>query len=229
MLARLLEFEEIAPETRHFRFEAVGLPRFDFEPGQFVTLRAALGGRPVVRAYSLASPPAGNRFDLCLNRVCEGVFSPYLFERRPGDEIEMRGPYGRFLLREPPGDTVLVATGTGVAPFRSMLLARVPQDPAHRYILILGTRYEAGLLYRLEWEALARDFPNFDFRPALTRPAPGWPHRAGRVQGHLLEALGGRRDADVYICGIKDMVEETRALLEAEGHPKHHIHYEKYD
>ena len=103
MQARLVESIEIAPEVRHFVFEA-GTEHLDFAPGQFVSFTADVAGKPITRAYSVASIPAGKRFELCLNRVENGRLSPHLFAMQPGDAIEMTGPLGTFVLREPPRD-----------------------------------------------------------------------------------------------------------------------------
>ena len=98
-----------------------------------------------------------------------------------------------------------------------------------RFTLIFGVRYEHGLLYREDWESLARQYPNFDFRPTITRPGPNWTGAQGRVQGHVLEALGDRRDMDIYICGLKEMVNDVRALLKEKGVDRKRIIYERYD
>ncbi|MCL4402605.1 MAG: FAD-dependent oxidoreductase, partial [Acidobacteria bacterium] len=124
--ATLIESREIAPEIRHFVFTTP--EPFTFTPGQFVYLRAEINGAAVKRAYSLASAPGGTSFELCLNRVCEGVFSPYLFDLEPGAVVPLQGPYGVFGWRKPARDSVLVATGTGIAPFRSMLRAGLPES-----------------------------------------------------------------------------------------------------
>jgi len=226
---RIAETRELAPEVRHFVFELPAGEHLDFLPGQFLTLRAGIGGRAVRRAYSIASPPGGPRFELCLNRVREGVFSPYLFDRRPGDVVEMKGPYGAFGWREPPADSVLVATGTGIAPIRAMLRARLPGDALRRYILLSGARHEYGLLYRAEFEDLAGRCRHFRFWPTVTRPEPGWAGRTGRVQLHLHEAVGSRRDLDIYICGLWEMVREVRDMLAGMGFERHRIIYERYD
>src|SRR5437879_4265233 len=120
MTARLLESREIAPEVRHFVFEAEGAP-LCFVPGQFVSLTAEIEGSLITRAYSLASAAGGSRFELCLNRVAEGKFSPFLFDLQPGDQIQMTGPWGSFIFRQPVEDSILIATGTGIVPFRAML------------------------------------------------------------------------------------------------------------
>src|SRR5690242_7456964 len=127
MIARLVEFREIAPNTRHFVFETPELEELYFVPGQFVSFTETLRGKKITRPYSIASPPDGNRFEICLNLVDDGFFSPYLFAMKPGDTVEMSAPLGYFVLRNPGKDAIFVATGTGIAPFRSMLHAYLGQ------------------------------------------------------------------------------------------------------
>jgi len=229
MKARLLESREIAPEIRHFVFEVPETPQFAFIPGQWVSVEELVDGASITRAYSIASPPDGNRFELCLNRVQNGHLSPYLFTLVPGDAIEMRGPFGTFILREPPNDSVLVATGTGIAPFRAMLPARLAQDSSCQVTLLFGVRHEGSLLYRAEFEALERAHANFRFWPTQNPPQPGWSGRTGRIQQHLEEAVTAHRDCDIYICGLRTMVDETRALLRELGFDRKRMIYEKYD
>jgi ferredoxin-NADP reductase len=228
MKAVLLDSYELAPETRHFQFEIADLDQFDFVPGQFVSLFHDFDGKPITRAYSIAGVPHANRFELCLNRVEDGKLSPYLFGMNRGDSIDMKGPYGTFVFREP-HPTVMVATGTGVAPFRGMLTRRLPQDPQHAYTLIFGVREENKLLYRREFEALEATYSNFTFMPTLTRPPAHWTVRTGRVQAHLLDFLGDRREVDVYICGLKAMVDDVRVKLKELGFERKQIIFEKYD
>jgi CDP-4-dehydro-6-deoxyglucose reductase len=227
--ARLIESREIAPEVRHFVFEVPEAAEFPFIPGQWVSCEETVNEEQITRAYSIASAPHGNRFDLCLNRVQNGHLSPYLFRMHPGDAIEMRGPFGTFIFREPPADSVLVATGTGIAPFRSMLQARLAKDSRNRITLLFGVRHEHSLLYRDEFESLESQHPGFRFWPTLTRPEPGWTGRTGRIQQHLAEAVGSRRDLDVYICGLREMVDEVRAMLRDLGFDRKRMVYEKYD
>ncbi|HLJ47428.1 MAG TPA: FAD-binding oxidoreductase [Bryobacteraceae bacterium] len=229
MKATLVDFREIGPDVRHFVFEVPGVKEFYFVPGQFVSLTQNLEGKEITRAYSISSAPNGNRFDLCLNRVQDGIFSNWLFTLAPGDTVETSAPLGYFILRNPQRDAVLVATGTGIAPFRSMLEAWLGQDDPKQLTLIFGVRYEHNLFYRDEFEELARKHPNFRFWPTLSRPEPSWQGRTGHVQQHLIEALGDRRDLDVYICGLKLMVDDVRAMLKGMGFDRKQIIYEKYD
>jgi NAD(P)H-flavin reductase len=134
------------------------------------------------------------------------------------------------VLRSPLSDSILVSTGTGVAPFRSMLKAVLARDAAHhQFTLIFGVRYEHNLMYREEFERLAEHHPNFHFRPTLSRPEDNWTGLRGHVQGHLIEALGERRDIDVYVCGLKLMVDDVRLRLKEMGFDRKRIIYEKYD
>lgn len=229
MTARLVESHVIAPEVRHFTFEIPELDTFPFQAGQFVSFTHEINGRKITRAYSTAAPPSGNRFELCLNVVKEGLFSPHLFSMRPGETVEIKGPYGVFVWRTSGRDCILVATGTGIAPFRGMLQERLPHERERRFTLIFGVRYEASILYRQEFEALAAEHRNFTFQPTLSRPGEDWPGLRGHVQPHVLAAIGDRRDIDIYICGLKAMVDDLRARLKEQGFDRKQIIFEKYD
>ncbi len=231
--AKLLDWKELAPEVHHFEFEVPGVEHLQFTPGQFVSVIEHKGDKDITRAYSIASPRSGNRFELCLNRVPDGLVSSWLFGLKPGDEVDMHEPLGYFTLRHPGRRAVFVATGTGVAPFRSMLLDHLPRTQP-RITLLFGVRHEQGLLYRDEFEQLAERHESFHFLPTVTRPSASWRGRTGRVQQHLDEALALRTpnemsNVDVYICGLREMVDGVRMELKERGFDRKQIIYEKYD
>ena len=229
MQARLIESVELAPGVRHFVFEAENDGPLEFLPGQFVSFSDSIHGKEITRAYSLASAPGGSpRFELCLNRVEEGIFSNRLFDMKPGEAVAMKPPLGMFVLRRPPRDSIFIATGTGIAPFRSILQSHL-RAGSPNFTLLFGVRYESHLLYREEFEAMAQCHPQFRFWPTLSRPEPDWKGRTGHVQAHLEEALESRRDVDVYLCGLKLMVDDVRAMLKGMGFDRKQIFYEKYD
>ena len=227
--ARLIESREIAPEIRHFVFEVPEVEQLPYLPGQFVSFSGMFNDKKITRAYSTASPPWGNRFELCLNRVQDGFFSPYLFDMQPGATVDVKGPLGHFVLKNPPNDSIFVATGTGIAPFRSMLHAHLETNPDRQFTLVFGVRFEPSLLYRAEFEQLAKNYPNFRFLPTLSRPTEEWSGLKGHVQQHVIENLGERRDMDVYICGLKAMVDDLRLQLKELGLDRRQIIFEKYD
>ncbi len=231
--AKLLGQRELAPEVHHFDFEVPDVDTFPFAPGQFVSIVKEIEGKEITRAYSIASPRDGNRFALCLNRVQDGMISPHLFSLQPGDTIEVQEPLGYFTLRHPGHRIVFVATGTGVAPFRSMLLHHLPSTQPE-VTLLFGARYPQGLLYQDEFQALTQQYPTFRFLPTVTRPDENWRGRTGRVPAHLEEALALRTPdelstMDVYICGLREMVDDVRKELKALGFDRKQIIYEKYD
>ena len=228
MKARLIAARPLAPSTSHFEFEAVDWDA-KFVPGQFLSVTQTIGEDAITRAYSIASPPDGRSFALCANLVPEGRFSPFLFGMKPGDEIDFKGPYGAFILRRPVADSIFVATGTGIAPFRSMLLAKLSENPRVNFTLVFGVRHEGGLLYHEEWQRMASQYPNLRYLPTLTRPSTEWTGQTGRVHHHVLEVLGERRDIDIYICGLREMVDELRSKLKELGLDRKRLIYEKYD
>jgi ferredoxin-NADP reductase len=229
MKATLLTFREIAPEVRHLVFEVPEVRQLHFKPGQFVSFQETVNGKKITRPYSIISQPDSNRFELCLNLVHEGVFTPHLFTMTPGDSIEMSAPLGFFVVRAPAKEAVFVATGTGIAPFRSMAPDYLSHPRANQLTLVFGVRYENTIYYRDDFDRLAGRHSNFRFWPTLTRPEPWWTGRIGHVQAHLLEAIGKRRDIDVYICGLKAMVDDIRGILKELGFDRKQIIFEKYD
>jgi len=229
MKAILLGSRALTLETRHFDFEVPETDRLIFEPGQFVSLSHNFGEKEITRAYSISSAPDGNRFSLCLNRVPDGHFSPYLFDLAPGGCVDMKGPLGTFTLRPTGRPIVMVATGTGIAPFRSMLEHRARVGIDIPCSLVFGVRYEENLLYGEELYTWARNDPHFHFHPVISRFTESWTGWRGHVQQHVVDLLGEDRNLDIYICGLKLMVDDLRARLKAMGFDRRQIIHEKYD
>lgn len=208
---------------------------FSFVAGQWVSLRIPVGNREFVqRSYSIASPPrADGTFEIAVTHVEGGPGSTALHAIDTGATLEISHAQGFFTLDPVLRPVLLVGTGTGVAPLRSMLLAAMSDsDSDERFTLVLGVRAERDLLYRDELEELARaNAARFQFAPTLSRADEQWTGRRGYVQTHckeLIEALGG--EADVYVCGLQRMVKEVRAVLKNDlGFSRERIHTERFD
>jgi ferredoxin-NADP reductase len=233
LTARLAQSTSLSDYTRHLEFEVEGAGKFGFVPGQWLSLKHSKpDGEEITRAYSIASPPDGNRFALCLNRVQDGFMSNYLCDLEVGTEIEGQGPFGNFILRPPLRDTLFIATGTGIAPFRSMLhwlLAEADRHQNKQFWLLFGSRTEKDIYYHKEFLQLAAAHKNFDYLPTLSRGDANWRGLRGYVQEHVPGIVAGRADVHAYICGLDKMVRANRELLKNVGWDRKAILYEKYD
>ncbi len=232
--AQLVQSRPLSDFTKHLELEVTDTPHFGFVPGQWLSLKATTPeGEEITRAYSIASPPSENsRIAFCLNRVDDGFMSNHLCSLAEGSEITFQGPFGDFILRPPMRDTIFIATGTGIAPFRSMLhwlLADPQRHQNHELWLLFGVRCEQDLYYREEFERLAAEHSNFHFLPTLSRASSEWNGLRGYVQEHVKEIVGGRTDMHAYICGLDKMVKANRELLRTLGWDRTSIRYEKYD
>ncbi len=234
--AVLVHCEAISQHTRRFFFEMPELERYDFEPGQFVMMQLPIHEeeKKSRRSYSIASRPDGtNRLEFVIVQLDGGAGTAFLFNHcEVGREILISSPLGRMGLHEPIDyDVCYIATGTGIAPFRSMLhdLHHHPR-PHRRLDLIFGTRTAADLLYVEEMRSLERDLEGFHYHPTLSREAvPGC--RQGYVHPVYQELYGdraGREDVMFYICGWGDMIRDARKNLLDMGFSRKQIHFESY-
>ena len=158
--------------------------------------------------------------------------SNHLLSLNSGDAITFQGPFGNFILHPPMRDTLFIATGTGIAPIRSMLhwlLAAEDRHEGRQLSLLFGARTEQDLYYREEFEQLAAKHDNFYFLPSLSRAPAGWQGLRGYVQTHVNEIVGSRTDMHAYICGLAKMVKANRDLLKSLGWDRTSIRYERYD
>ncbi len=201
-----------------------------FDPGQFVTFYVPKNGAVVTRSYSICSSPSRiDEFELCIKHVEDGFVSTYLSARRAGDPLNLVGPLGRFLLRDP-GDrpVAFVSTGTGIAPFRPMLERLAAERPGHPAWLFAGYRYREDLLFHAEFEERARSDGSFRYVPVLSRPSPEWTGATGHVEDPLRERFPDLSGVDLYICGVPPMVAEVLELARGLGCPKERTFVERY-
>ncbi|HET8765328.1 MAG TPA: FAD-binding oxidoreductase [Rhodanobacter sp.] len=237
---RLADSRMLAPSVRHLAFERADGTPLVFKPGQFLQVHFKYpDGAPAKRSYSIATVGDGNspiaRVELVVSYVTGGAATKLFADLEAGDVIDASGPNGRFCLL--PNDVqpryLLIATGTGIAPYRAMLpqLDRVLADGAREVVLLYGARNEAELLYADEFEAFAQTHPGFRFHACLSR-APRAVPRASDHRGHvqdLLADLAPRAERDIaYLCGNPAMVDATYAALREYGLPIGQIRREKY-
>lgn len=229
---------QAAPNTRRFFIEIPELEQFDFVPGQFVSLDLPIHEKPNrrLRSYSIASAPDGtNMLELVIVYLEGGAGTSYLFSSvKEGDELTLRGPMGVFTLPENlQQDIYFICTGTGIAPFRSMLHYIDRHNLPHQNIyLIFGTRTRGDLLYYDEMLQLAQHIPQFHYLPTLSREK--WEGCCGYVHTVYEQLIMQNKKeetlapASFYLCGWKNMVDEAKQRILNLGYDKKAIHQELY-
>lgn len=237
----VIKIEQQTEGTRRFFIQIPELEKFNFKPGQFVTLDLPIHEKPNKRwrSYSIASWPDGtNVFELCIVLLEGGAGTTYLFnEIKEGSEITLRGPVGVFTLPEViEKDLYLVCTGTGIAPFRSMLHHITIHNVPHKDIyLIFGTRKKENLLYYDELRELTEDIPHLHYIPTLSREE--WEGKTGYVHQVYEDLVNDRKKivgadescpASFYLCGWKDMIDEAKKRIIELGYDRKCIHQELY-
>jgi len=229
---RVIRIEEEADQTRRYWIQVPELEKFDFKPGQFVTLDLPIHEQKSKRwrSYSIASWPDGtNVFELVIVLLEDGLGTPWLFrEVKVGSELTYRGPQGVFTLPAViDKDLYFICTGTGIAPFRSMLHYIAEHNVPHQGLyLIFGCRKKANLLYYDELKELSTLIPEFRYIPTLSREE--WEGKTGYVHAVYEELAGSGRPAAFFLCGWKNMIDEAKQRIQALGYDRKAIHQELY-
>lgn len=229
---RVVSIIDETHNTRRFFIETPSPDPFVFLPGQFVTLDLPIHEKKSrrLRSYSIASAPdTTNLFELVIVLVEDGLGTNYLFRNiQVGDELTFRGPAGVFTLHGPiDHDLFLICTGTGIAPFRSMIHHicnhRIPTRDIY---LIYGTRTQQDLLYYKELVEFRDLLPQLQYHPVLSREA--WEGHRGYVHEVYRTLCAGKPDAQFMLCGWKNMIDEARHTLQELGYDKKQVHFELY-
>lgn len=200
-----------------------------FTAGQFIMLSVPYKNTFVRRAYSIASPPRNGTIEICLNYIPDGTASNYLFGLKGGETLVLDGPWGVFRVKKDSGkDKLFVATGTGIAPLRAMVHDLFDGGVKEHVYLVFGERTEEELLYRAEFEELMKKYGNFHYIPTLSRAQNSWRGEKGYVQDAIKKYINKTQKVDVYICGLKEMVDDVTAVLRAMGVGQENIFTETF-
>ena len=225
---------ELVDETAHARSIVLELADWPgHRAGQHVDVRlTAEDGYQAQRSYSIASAPEDDQLVLTVERLEDGEVSPYLAdELRSGDELELRGPIGGYFVWEEAlgGPLLLLAGGSGIVPFRSMLRHRAAAVSTVPARLLYSARTLDDVIYRDELAQLADD--DVEVRFTLTRACPeGWQGYRRRIDRRLLEEVAWPREEQplVYVCGPTPFVELAAGTLVELGHDAGRIRTERF-
>ncbi|HLR36641.1 MAG TPA: FAD-binding oxidoreductase [Chitinophagaceae bacterium] len=228
----LTKVQPVTKNTSLFFLKAEEFKNFDFKPGQFITLDLPIADKPSRRwrSFSIASAPDGNELELVIVHLKGGAGSTYLFkEAKIGEKIRFQGPKGIFTLPEKiDRDLFMICTGTGIAPYRSMLqdLKNRKYNSEHNIYLIFGTRTQKDLLYVDEMKNFEKNISNFYYIPTLSREK--WAGETGYVHAIYERLSSKKQPAHFFVCGWREMVKEARQRIKAIGYDRKAIHQELY-
>jgi ferredoxin-NADP reductase len=221
---------QLSPTVRTFRFRFPEGKWIPFQAGQFCMVQVPKDGKIVKKAYSICSAPFEEGYlDLCIKKVDGGHATGWFWTLKEGDAVTVTLPYGGFLLKEPlDADPIFVATGTGLAPLRSMLKTLLKNGCDRPMVLIFGVRYENELIYAEEFRALEKQHSNFRFIPTISRPSQSWAGETIYVQDVLKKYVSDPAGKQIYVCGLIPMIEAVQKTAEDIGFEKKRVHFEKY-
>lgn len=236
LTGKITKIEDQSPTTKRFWLTVPEVEKIDFKAGQFVVMDLPIHEKRLKRwrSYSIAThPQESNELEFSIVRLEGGLGTSYLFDiAEVGTEIKFKEPSGIFTLPEDVGDKnlVFVCTGTGVAPFRSMIWDLLNNKKKFRNIhLIFGTREAEGILYKEEFEMLASVLPNFKYDIALSREEveeyySGYVHQIYQEKYAVVHPT-----VQFYLCGWSKMIDEAVENLTQEmGYEKSQVVFELY-
>lgn len=229
--SKVKETINLTPSVKHLILSS---PKdFDFYPGQFISLILNKDGREIRRPYSICSKPGINSIDLCIKIVENGLASPIINNFKINDEVDVLGPMGTFVIKDLSKDLVFISTGTGIGPFRSIINYLLENNFQNKIILLTGYRYKEDVLYDKEFRELEKKHKNFFYKTVLSKTSFNEDREKiknsenGYVQSLVKNYINPEHH--YYICGLKEMVNSVKELLEQKGIPKENVFFERYD
>lgn len=228
-------------DVKTFRFRAEPARLFDYKPGQFVTLKLNIDGKPINRSYSISSSPSRPHIlEITVKRVSAaqedmppGLVSNWLHDHLTvGQTVEIQGPFGHFNCIDHPADKYLfVSAGSGITPMMAMTQWLCDTGANSKIVFIHSARTPEDLIFRQRLELLASQNPNLELAWTLTRPSQGsaWAGYRGRLGEILLKAIAPEYEQyTTFVCGPQGFMGSTKALFETLGYPMENYFEESF-
>ena len=225
------EVKDLTYDIKLVRFKLIKPNRMDFKPGQYAQLKVP--GIDVVRAYSIASNPSvKDSIEMIVRYVPNGAATTYVFKAlQKGDKAIITGPYGTFFLQEQSQrDIVCIAGGSGKAPIRSILARLKELGMTRKVRYFFGAKAVRDLYYTEEMQQLAKEYPNFEYIPALSNPLPEdkWQGATGLITDVLDRMTGDLVEAEAYLCGSPGMIDACIKVLNKHAIKTANVYYDKF-
>jgi benzoate/toluate 1,2-dioxygenase reductase subunit len=224
--AAISDVRQLSASTIALSIKGESLNRLAFLPGQYVNL--TVPGSDQSRAYSFSSLQKDGEVSFLIRNVPGGLMSSFLTSlAKAGDNMSLAGPLGSFYLRPIQRPLLLLAGGTGLAPFTAMLEKIAEQGSEHPLHLIYGVTNDFDLVELDRLHALAAHIPNFTFSACVANPESHYPQK-GYVTQHIEPCHLTDGDVDVYLCGPPPMVEAVSQYIREQGITPANFYYEKF-
>ncbi len=219
--------EQLTKSVILVTFQLVNPSEIMFLAGQTLMLNVSQG---INRSMSIASPPQDKTHILMCHDVSpNGPGSQWTIAHNVGDTATFMAPLGMFVMdKESHRKKVLVATGTGIAPYRSMLLDYLENGGTDDITLYWGMRHEEDLYWVSDFQQLSLTYPHFRFVLTLSKPTDSWQGRRGRVTEHVIQEEQNLPATDFYLCGNQLMIKDVETQLAQKGVPTRQIFKELY-
>lgn len=224
--AAISDVRQLSESTITLSVKGEALNQLAFLPGQYVNLKVP--GSDQTRAYSFSSLPHEGEVSFLIRNVPGGLMSSFLTGlAKAGDSLTLAGPLGSFYLRDIKRPLLLLAGGTGLAPFTAMLEKIAEQGSAHPLHLIYGVTLDHDLVEMDKLEAFAARIPNFTYSACVANRDSAWPHK-GYVTQHIEPKHLNDGEVDIYLCGPPPMVEAVSQFIREQGLQPANFYYEKF-
>jgi benzoate/toluate 1,2-dioxygenase reductase subunit len=224
--AEVAEVAALSPTTYGLTLRLEDPAGIAFLPGQYVNIDVP--GTGLSRAYSFSSRPGAREVSFLIRRIPGGMMSTWLASAKPGAAVSFTGPYGSFYLRDVVRPVLMLAGGTGLAPFLAMLEQLSASGPHHPIHLAYGVTRDEDLVGTEALDAFAQKIPGFTWQACVADEASAYP-RKGYVTGYVADRHLNEGDVDVYLCGPPAMVEAVRSSFATRGVMPASFHAEKFN
>lgn len=229
--AKAIKVEDLTYDTKLVRFKLIEPDTMEFKPGQYAQIKVP--GIEIIRAYSIASDPNDpHHIEFIIRLVPGGLATTFVHKALlAGDDIIITGPYGDFFLREDSKrDMVCIAGGSGKAPIRSILYRLQDMGMPRKVRYFFGAKAVKDLYYTEEMQAIAKEFPNFEYIPALSHPEEEdhWKGETGLITDVLDRMTGDLSESEAYLCGSPGMIDACIKVLKKHDIKDENILYDKF-
>lgn len=232
--AKVAKIDNYTYDIKGVTFDLIEPKSIEFQAGQYVQVRSPRYGKireSVTRAYSISSKPSDQQLQLIIRKVPDGICTTWVHDfLKEGDEVEITGPYGDFIIRDTEADIIFVAGGSGKAPIKGMLEDLQEKGTDRKMSYFFGARSKKDLYLTEYIESFSKVFSDFTYYPILSNPDPEdkWEGRTGYLMPFFPEAIRDPKNTEAYLCGSPGMVAAaTKSLVEL-GVPEDKIYFDSF-